>query len=41
LDFAAITGTPRIENGGTFAVDFAVGGGTGTTFTSGLMRHNS
>ena len=25
LGFAAITGTPRIENGGTFAVDFADG----------------
>jgi hypothetical protein len=25
LEFAAITGTPRIENGGTFAVDFADG----------------
>jgi hypothetical protein len=23
LGFTAITGTPRIENGGTFAVDFA------------------
>jgi hypothetical protein len=22
LEFAAIAGTPRIENGGTFAVDF-------------------
>ena len=25
LGFAAITGAPRIENGGTFAVDFADG----------------
>jgi hypothetical protein len=25
LEFAAIAGTPRIENGGTFAVDFADG----------------
>src|SRR5262249_31213711 len=25
LGFAAITGTPRIENGGTFAVDFSDG----------------
>ena len=24
-EFAAIAGTPRIENGGTFAVDFAGG----------------
>jgi hypothetical protein len=28
-------GTPRIENGGSVAVDFADGGGTGTTLTSG------
>jgi hypothetical protein len=25
LEFSAIAGTPRIENGGTFAVDFADG----------------
>jgi hypothetical protein len=25
LEFAAIAGTPRIENGGTFAVDLAYG----------------
>jgi hypothetical protein len=40
LGFAAIAGTPRIENGGTFAVDFADGRRTGTTLTAGLVRHN-
>ena len=38
LEFAAIVGTPRIENGGTFAVDFADGRREGTTLSSGLMR---
>ena len=38
LGFAAIAGTPRIENGGTFAVDFADEGRTGTTLTAGLVR---
>jgi hypothetical protein len=40
LEFAAIAGTPRIENGGSFAVDFRMGGRTGTTLTSGLTGHN-
>jgi hypothetical protein len=31
-----LPGTPRIESGGTFAIDLRTGGGTGTTLTSGL-----
>ena len=38
LGFAAIAGTPRIENGGTFAVDFA--DGRRDRHNIGLMRHN-
>jgi hypothetical protein len=36
LGFAAIAGTPRIENGGTFAVDFVDGTRDGTTLSSGM-----
>ena len=36
LGFAAIAGTPRIENGGPFAVDFANGRRDGITLSSGL-----
>jgi hypothetical protein len=38
LGFAANTGTPRIENGGIFAVDFADGRRDRHNFSSGLMR---
>jgi hypothetical protein len=34
LGFAAIAGTPRIENGGPFAVDFANGRRDGITLGS-------
>jgi hypothetical protein len=40
LEFAAIAGTPRVENGGTVAVDFADRRRDHTTLTSGLMRPN-
>jgi hypothetical protein len=33
---AAIAGTPRIENGGPFAVDFANGRRDGITLSSGM-----
>jgi hypothetical protein len=36
LGFAAIPGTPRIENGGPFAVDFANGRRDGITLSSGM-----
>src|SRR5262252_10939242 len=36
LGFAAIAGTPRIENGGPFAVDFANGKRDGITLSSGM-----
>ena len=39
LGFAAITGTQRIENGGTFAVDFADGRRNRDNFY--VRRHNS
>jgi hypothetical protein len=39
LGFAAIAGTPRIENGGTFAVDFA--DGRRDRHDIGLMRHKA
>jgi hypothetical protein len=41
LGTAAITGTPRIENAALLLFILRTGGGTGLTFTSGLMRHNS
>jgi hypothetical protein len=37
LEFAAIAGTPRIENGGTVAVDFADGRRDRRPLASGLM----
>jgi hypothetical protein len=39
LDLPPLPGTPRIENGGTFAVDFA--DGRRARHNIGLMRHKS
>jgi hypothetical protein len=40
LDLPRLAGTPRIENAAPLLLILRTGGGTGTTLTSGLMRHN-